>query len=66
MSASCHVARVALYTGGAVAQQDMAPPAVNVAAVETCEYCDAAALTWRKCKQICLTCGQINRSCADL
>ncbi len=34
--------------------------------LEACEYCNAVALVWRKCKQICMQCGQINRSCADL
>jgi hypothetical protein len=44
------------------------PPADAVphTQVETCEYCGSPALAWRKCKQICTACGQINRSCADL
>ena len=33
---------------------------------ELCEYCASPHLEWRKCKQICRACGQINRSCADL
>lgn len=68
MSAACHLERVALYTHGAVTAPAEAPaPYVGTAvAVEVCEYCDAATLTWRKCKQICTSCGQINRSCADL
>ena len=33
---------------------------------ETCDYCGSARLEWRKCKLICLTCSQINKSCADL
>ena len=41
-------------------------PVQRVAAVECCEYCEAPTLSWRKCKQICLSCGQINRSCAAL
>jgi hypothetical protein len=28
--------------------------------------CGSTRLVWRKCKQICLDCGGINRSCADL
>lgn len=36
------------------------------AAGETCDYCGAATLTWRKCKLICDSCKQINKSCADL
>ena len=34
--------------------------------VETCEFCGSNALAWRKCKQVCLACGNIVRSCADL
>lgn len=41
------------------------PPVAEVAR-EVCEYCGMDALEWRKCKQICAECGQINRSCADL
>ncbi|AHG89869.1 hypothetical protein J421_2332 [Gemmatirosa kalamazoonensis] len=33
---------------------------------DTCDHCGSARLVWRKCKQICLDCGRINRSCADL
>jgi hypothetical protein len=36
------------------------------AAGETCDYCGAEALSWRKCKLICANCSQINKSCADL
>lgn len=36
------------------------------AAGESCDYCGAEALTWRKCKLICGNCAQINKSCADL
>lgn len=36
------------------------------APVETCDYCGAETLEWRKCKLICTTCRQINKSCADL
>ena len=34
--------------------------------MERCDHCGSTNLTWRKCKQLCLDCGQINRSCADL
>jgi hypothetical protein len=34
--------------------------------MELCEYCGSARLEWRKCKQVCAACGNINRSCADL
>jgi hypothetical protein len=33
---------------------------------ETCDYCGSTALWWRKCKLICESCAQINKSCADL
>ena len=33
---------------------------------ETCDYCGSANLEWRKCKLICASCRQINKSCADL
>ena len=42
------------------------PPAAADAPAESCEFCGATALAWRKCKQVCLRCGNINRSCADL
>ena len=48
------------------ASRDGAMPADGPAAGETCDYCGAATLTWRKCKLICATCAQINKSCADL
>ena len=34
--------------------------------METCEFCGSTKLVWRKCKQVCEECGNINRSCADL
>jgi len=37
-----------------------------VAPVESCDYCGATTLEWRKCKLICSSCRQINKSCADL
>ncbi len=42
------------------AAEPSAPP------VESCDYCGATTLTWRKCKLICDNCAQINKSCADL
>lgn len=33
---------------------------------EHCDYCGSTALRWRKCKLICESCAQINKSCADL
>lgn len=41
-------------------------PSALVVDAELCEYCGQQALEWRKCKQVCTKCGQINRSCADL
>ena len=41
-------------------------PADGPAIGETCDYCGATALQWRKCKLICENCRQINTSCADL
>ncbi|MBX7118746.1 MAG: hypothetical protein K1X31_07080 [Gemmatimonadaceae bacterium] len=41
-------------------------PADGPAIGETCDYCGATALQWRKCKLICENCRQINKSCADL
>lgn len=43
------------------------PPLGDGPAVgETCDYCGSTALRWRKCKLICESCAQINKSCADL
>jgi len=39
---------------------------LTAGAAETCDYCGAATLEWRKCKLVCTTCNQINKSCADL
>jgi hypothetical protein len=33
---------------------------------EPCDYCGAPTLEWRKCKLVCASCRQINKSCADL
>lgn len=33
---------------------------------EACDYCGAPTLEWRKCKLVCASCRQINKSCADL
>jgi hypothetical protein len=43
---------------------DAGPDALPVA--EVCERCGVAALTERNCKVICLNCGTIVKSCADL
>lgn len=33
---------------------------------DVCDYCGSDQLVWRKCKLVCLNCGQINKSCSDL
>ncbi len=33
---------------------------------ETCDVCGSALISWRKCKLVCLNCGTILKSCADL
>jgi hypothetical protein len=38
----------------------------QAAVQESCDYCGSVTLEWRKCKLICSTCAQINKSCADL
>jgi hypothetical protein len=38
----------------------------QAAVQESCDYCSSIRLAWRKCKLICESCGQINKSCADL
>jgi hypothetical protein len=38
----------------------------QAAVQEACDYCASPRLSWRKCKLICESCGQINKSCADL
>jgi hypothetical protein len=43
-----------------------APAQAAAPATEACDYCGAASLEWRKCKLICTSCRQINKSCADL
>ncbi|WP_337172120.1 hypothetical protein [Gemmatimonas aurantiaca] len=73
MSARCHLERVALYTRDAATLPPVSGPPLNPMmhqathqAAELCEYCASPHLEWRKCKQVCGACGQINRSCADL
>ncbi len=33
---------------------------------ELCDICGSDQLSWRKCKLMCLNCGTILKSCADL
>ena len=32
----------------------------------SCDVCGSERVTWRKCKLVCLSCGTILKSCADL
>lgn len=43
-----------------------APAPPTASAAEVCDWCGATTVTWRKCKLICVSCGQIVKSCADL
>ena len=43
-----------------------AVPPGNSEGEESCDYCGAVALVWRKCKLMCTNCGNIVKSCADL
>ena len=45
---------------------DSRAQADETVAEETCDYCGSTRLEWRKCKLICASCHQINKSCADL
>jgi hypothetical protein len=40
--------------------------AAIMADADVCDYCASPRIIWRKCKLICESCGQINKSCADL
>jgi hypothetical protein len=42
------------------------PREYQAAVTEVCDYCASPKLVWRKCKLICESCRQINKSCADL
>ena len=48
---------------GVVITREETAPATTA---ETCDYCGSTELAWRKCKLICQSCRQINKSCADL
>jgi hypothetical protein len=41
-------------------------PSRDATGEERCDYCGATALSWRKCKLVCGSCGNIVKSCADL
>jgi hypothetical protein len=47
-------------------QREATDPLHDRASEERCDYCGAAALTWRKCKLVCGNCANIVKSCADL
>jgi hypothetical protein len=54
-----------LLEPNAAAPTAIDPGAASLVA-ESCDYCGAITLEWRKCKLICTNCRQINKSCADL
>jgi hypothetical protein len=33
---------------------------------DPCDICNSSRTVWRKCKLVCLDCGSIVKSCADL
>lgn len=51
--------------GDSADPQPEAVPA-ELPADEQCDVCGSDRVTWRKCKLICLNCGTILKSCADL
>jgi hypothetical protein len=66
---ACHT-KPFVASGVLIAPTTLASPASSderaSLPVESCDYCGAATLEWRKCKLICTSCRQINKSCADL
>ncbi len=51
---------------GDVAEQRATESSPDVVAAEVCDICGSERVFWRKCKQLCLNCGSILKSCADL
>ncbi len=54
---------------GDVAEQSATESSPDVVAAEDCDVCDVCGserVFWRTCKQLCLNCGSILKSCADL
>lgn len=41
-------------------------PADGPGGMDVCPVCGGTNPEWKKCKQICLTCNTILRTCADL
>ena len=63
--AACHT-KPFLGTGVLIRPDVDEPASPAHVPEESCDYCGAATLEWRKCKLICTNCRQINKSCADL
>lgn len=74
---SGHLVRPTSETSASAEPSSAAQPMVTAASAsprvsdgatdgETCDYCGSTTLAWRKCKLICTSCAQINKSCADL
>jgi hypothetical protein len=66
---ACHTKRF-VGSGVLIAPTALAPvadPDTHTSLpAESCDYCGANTLEWRKCKLVCTSCRQINKSCADL
>jgi hypothetical protein len=60
---ACHTRP--FVASGVLIAKATAEPSVEQPA-ECCDYCGATTLEWRKCKLVCTSCHQINKSCADL
>lgn len=70
----CHV--TPFLRPGVTIEPAAAAPSSNVgglragtaatASADVCDYCGSPHLEWRKCKLVCVSCRQINKSCADL
>lgn len=61
----CHTTPF-IRAGLVIESEPAAPESVRASGAESCDYCGAESLEWRKCKLICGNCRQINKSCADL
>lgn len=62
---ACHT-KPFIAPGVLIAPRASEAPPPLVAPIESCDYCGATTLEWRKCKLVCTSCRQINKSCADL
>ena len=65
----CHVKpflRQPAYEPPAASEENTPDAEPTAVAQNACDYCGSPSLVWRKCKLICSSCHQINKSCADL